>query len=73
MSKIDHTADGREDADAVVVDLDQERERRRRYGPPSTFGLTRRELAAEIRRCRASGWLDWEIRTRFVDPQSVAS
>jgi hypothetical protein len=56
-----------------VVDLDWERRRRRRFGQPSSFGLTRHELTAEIRRCRRAGWQTWEIRVRFIDPRSVAS
>lgn len=38
---------------------------------PSDFGLTRRELRAEIRRCHASGWSLAELRHRFVNPSSV--
>lgn len=36
-----------------------------RYGPPSYFGLSPAELAAEVRRCRRSGWMRWECRVRF--------
>lgn len=36
-----------------------------RFGEPSTFALTRRELAAEVQRCQRDGWLRWEIRVRF--------
>lgn len=31
----------------------------------STYGLKPDELRAEIRRLRAEGWQDWEIRHRF--------
>jgi hypothetical protein len=34
----------------------------------STFSLSESELWAEIRRCRANGWADWELRRRFVNP-----
>lgn len=33
--------------------------------PPYPYGLTHRELRAEIRRCAAHGWQLWEIRHRF--------
>jgi hypothetical protein len=38
---------------------------------PSDFGLTEAELWAEIRRCRAAGWQDWEIQQRFRNPADV--
>jgi hypothetical protein len=31
------------------------------------FGLTRRELAAEIARCRARGFQQWEIERVFAE------
>lgn len=31
----------------------------------SSFGLTRRELISEIRRCHRSGWQRWELDTLF--------
>ncbi|MEU1117807.1 MULTISPECIES: hypothetical protein [unclassified Streptomyces] len=31
------------------------------------YGLTLREVRAEIRRCLARGWQLWEIRYRFVN------
>lgn len=37
----------------------------RRYGEPSDFGLSPAGLAAEIRRCRRSGWFRWECLVRF--------
>lgn len=37
----------------------------RRYGEPSDFGLSPAELAAEIGRCRRSGWFRWECLVRF--------
>ncbi len=33
--------------------------------PHRPYGLTSRELRAEIRRCAAHGWQLWEIRHRF--------
>jgi hypothetical protein len=36
-----------------------------RFGPPSTFALSRRELAAEVGRRRRGGWQHWELRARF--------
>lgn len=38
---------------------------RRRFGQPSSYSLSSRELAAEIRRRRRDGWQSWEIRARF--------
>ena len=40
---------------------------RRRAGPYdcNPFGLTPRELRAEIRRCLREGWQTWEIAARF--------
>jgi hypothetical protein len=35
---------------------------------PSTFSLTRRALKREVERCCADGWQQWEIATRFADP-----
>lgn len=32
----------------------------------SSFGLTRRELISEIRRCHRSGWQRWELDARFT-------
>ncbi|WP_198533869.1 hypothetical protein [Streptomyces odonnellii] len=32
--------------------------------PP--YGLTRRELRAEIQRCHTNGWQLWEIRRRLA-------
>lgn len=44
----------------------------RQYRPmPSDFGLTRREVVAEIRRCSHAGWTGWELQSRFVDPARV--
>lgn len=34
-------------------------------GEAFRFGLTERELTAEIGRCRASGWKRWELIARF--------
>ncbi len=36
---------------------------------PSTFGLSRGELEAEISRCSAEGWQLWELEARFVIPE----
>jgi hypothetical protein len=36
-----------------------------RFGRPSDFGLTDRELAAHIRQLLRAGWLQWEVRVRF--------
>jgi hypothetical protein len=36
-----------------------------RFGQPSSYSLSSRELAAEIRRRRREGWQSWEIRARF--------
>jgi hypothetical protein len=39
---------------------------------PAHFGLSRRELELEIRRCRASGgWQLWELIARFANPAGV--
>jgi hypothetical protein len=38
---------------------------------PSAFGLSRRELRREIRRCHTAGWSLWELRHRFVNPSNV--
>ncbi len=41
---------------------------------PSSFGLTRRELRAEIRRLTSldgGAWQLWEIRARFARPSEV--
>ncbi len=35
------------------------------------YGLSRRELAREIGRCRSCGWQRWELRARLVDPGSI--
>lgn len=40
---------------------------------PSTYGLTRREIRAEIRRCHAAGWQLWEITGRFGHPRTWKS
>jgi hypothetical protein len=37
----------------------------RRFGRPSDYGLTRRELATHVRQLRRSGWQDWELGVRF--------
>jgi hypothetical protein len=37
----------------------------RRFGEPSSHGLTHAELAAYIRQLRREGWQSWEIRARF--------
>jgi hypothetical protein len=42
-----------------------------RPSEPSTFGLTVRELRAEINRCKRLGWQDWELRVRFVNPDDL--
>lgn len=34
---------------------------------PSGFSLTAAELAAEVKRCRARGFAQWEIRRVFVE------
>jgi hypothetical protein len=39
--------------------------RRDRFGQPSNYSLSARELAAHVRRLRSAGWQSWEIRTRF--------
>jgi len=39
---------------------------------PSSFGLTRRELRAEILRCHRLGWQLWELRYRFVHPREIS-
>lgn len=36
-----------------------------RWGQPSNYSLSSRELAAEIRRRRREGWQSWELRARF--------
>lgn len=33
---------------------------------PSTFGLDRAELRAELRHLAAAGWQVWELRERFA-------
>lgn len=38
---------------------------------PSTYGLTARELTAEIRRRHADGWARWELSARFADPRTA--
>jgi hypothetical protein len=38
---------------------------------PASFGLTARELRAEIRRCYAAGWRLDELRLRFVSPSTL--
>ncbi|MEV7009560.1 hypothetical protein [Streptosporangium sp. NPDC051022] len=40
---------------------------------PCSFGLSRAELVAEVRRCRSRGWGDWELRTVFVNPSEMAA
>jgi hypothetical protein len=35
-------------------------------GGPSSFGLSRRELVSEIRRCHAGGWQRWELDATFA-------
>jgi hypothetical protein len=42
-----------------------------RASRPSDFGLTRRELRAEVVRCRRGGWARWELEARFHDPATV--
>jgi hypothetical protein len=42
------------------------------YPRPSSYGLTRRELRAEIRRCHRLGWQLWELRYRFVHPREIS-
>lgn len=42
-----------------------------RPAEPSDFGLSESELWAEIRRCRAAGWLDWELQQRFRNPTDL--
>lgn len=39
---------------------------------PSTFGLSRAALLAEVRRCAASGWTLAELRTRFAVEELTA-
>jgi hypothetical protein len=39
---------------------------------PSSYGLTGRELAAEVARCRDRGWQGWEVRQVFVNPAVAA-
>lgn len=43
--------------------------------PPRTsdYGLTPQELRAEIRRCQQMGWQPWEIRARFVNPNTIGA
>ena len=36
-----------------------------RFGQPSTYSLTRRELSRHIRELRRAGWQSWEVRARF--------
>jgi hypothetical protein len=43
------------------------------FDPPSSAGLTPRELSAEIQRCIAAGWQPWEIAVRFTDPTTVSA
>ena len=38
---------------------------------PSDYGLSESELWSEIRRCRAAGWLDWELQQRFRNPADL--
>lgn len=44
---------------------DTGRERPARLDCTNDFGLTPRELRAEIARCIDAGWRGWEIRHRF--------
>jgi hypothetical protein len=36
-----------------------------RFGEPSSYSLSRPELAAHIRRLRDMGWAPWELAARF--------
>ena len=36
-----------------------------RFGCPSTYGLSRAELAAHVRDCHRGGWQRWELAVRF--------
>jgi hypothetical protein len=36
-----------------------------RFGRPSSYSLSRRELSHHIRELRQAGWMSWEIRARF--------
>lgn len=40
---------------------------------PSDYGLTPEELRAEIRRCQEAGWQPWEIRARFMNPNTIGA
>jgi hypothetical protein len=50
---------------------DQDEDLARRFGPPSSFGLSGDGLRAEIARCLAAGWQNWEIGVRFIHPALV--
>lgn len=40
---------------------------------PSTFCLSRAELAVEVQRRQAEGWAPWELRAVFVNPSEMAA
>ena len=46
---------------ALRLRLDSEH----RFGPPSTYDLSRGELAAHVRKLRCGGWQQWELTVRF--------
>jgi hypothetical protein len=36
-----------------------------RFGQPSSYSLSRLELARHVRQLRRSGWQSWEVAVRF--------
>ncbi len=56
-----NAASSRRVTHALRLRLDSEH----RFGPPSTYDLSRRELAAHLRDCRRGGWQRWELTVRF--------
>lgn len=52
-----------EDAEAPAIEAGAAR----RALLNNPYGLTLREVRAEIRRCLTHGWQLWEIRLRFAD------
>jgi hypothetical protein len=37
----------------------------RQFGQPSSYSLSRAELARHVRQLRRSGWQSWEVAVRF--------